>query len=68
MGSRSSRTLLHADSLAVWAAPGYLLFAREGALLAQKFDAARMDALAPWAAERSSISKLGSVTTPTTDP
>jgi eukaryotic-like serine/threonine-protein kinase len=43
LGSRSSRALLHADSLAVWAAPGYLLFAREGALLAQKFDAARLE-------------------------
>ena len=42
LDTKSTRPLLRADSVAVWAAPGYVLFAREGALLAQKFDAARL--------------------------
>jgi eukaryotic-like serine/threonine-protein kinase len=34
--------LVEAQSNAVYAAPGYLLFVREGTLLAQRFDAARL--------------------------
>ena len=42
LDSKATRPLLRADSAAVWAAPGFVLFAREGALLAQKFDAGRL--------------------------
>ncbi len=41
LDSGQTRPLLHADSAAVSALPGYLLFAREGALLAQKIDLRR---------------------------
>ena len=39
LDSKASRPLFHADSFAVWAEPDSLLFAREGALMAQRFDA-----------------------------
>ncbi|MFI5165496.1 MAG: protein kinase [Thermoanaerobaculales bacterium] len=39
LGSRSARRLFHADSAAVFAEPGYLLFARDNALFAWRFDA-----------------------------
>ena len=42
LDSQQSRLLALADSKAVWSADGYLLFAREGPLLAQKFDARRL--------------------------
>jgi Tol biopolymer transport system component len=38
LSSRETRPLFHSDSAAVWAPPGYLLFAREGALFAEAFD------------------------------
>src|SRR5262249_28393840 len=38
LDSASTVRLLAADTAALYAAPGYLLFAREGALLAQPFD------------------------------
>jgi eukaryotic-like serine/threonine-protein kinase len=41
LDSEDRRLLLRADSNAVYAAPGYLLFQREGALMAQSFDPAR---------------------------
>jgi len=39
--SRQTRPLLRADSAAVWATPGWLLFAREGSLFAQRIDPRR---------------------------
>jgi Tol biopolymer transport system component len=42
LGSTETRPLFRADSGAVYAEPGYLLFARESALLAQKFDVGRL--------------------------
>ncbi len=42
LGSHETRPLFRTDSGAVYAAPGYLLFARESTLLAQKFDADRL--------------------------
>jgi serine/threonine protein kinase len=41
--SPSSTPLLPADSQAIFAAPGYLLFVREGTLLGQEFDARRLE-------------------------
>jgi serine/threonine protein kinase len=38
LGSKETRPLFRADSGAIYADPGYLLFARESTLLAQKFD------------------------------
>jgi len=37
----AGRILFQADSSAVWGPPGYLLYAREGTLFAQRFDAKR---------------------------
>jgi dipeptidyl aminopeptidase/acylaminoacyl peptidase len=42
LGSKETRPLFRSDTGAVWADPGYLLFARESALLAQKFDVRRL--------------------------
>ena len=39
-GASAGRVLFQSDSSAVWGPPGYLLFAREGTLFAQRFDAA----------------------------
>jgi len=44
LGSMKTRALFHAESMAIYADPGYLLFAREGALLAQRFDPGRLEA------------------------
>ncbi len=38
LDSKDVRTLFHADSAAVYADPGYLLFARDNALFARRFD------------------------------
>ncbi|HEY3123943.1 MAG TPA: protein kinase, partial [Thermoanaerobaculia bacterium] len=38
LGSKESRTVARLDSRAEYVAPGYLIFAREGALYAQPFD------------------------------
>ncbi len=43
LGSTRTRALFHADSAAIYADPGYLLFAREGALLALRFDPRRLE-------------------------
>ena len=43
LGSRSTRALFHAESEAIYADPGYLLFAREGSLLAQRFNPGRLE-------------------------
>ena len=43
LGSTRTRALFHAESAAIYADPGYLLFAREGALLAQRFDPRRLE-------------------------
>ena len=40
-GASAGRILFQADTSAVWGPPGYLLFAREGTLFAQRFDARR---------------------------
>jgi eukaryotic-like serine/threonine-protein kinase len=40
--TRETRSLVHSDSGAVWSDAGYLLFAREDALLAQRFDPGRL--------------------------
>ena len=42
LDSRQTRWLANTDSKAVWSSAGYLLFAREGPLLAQKFDVRRL--------------------------
>jgi serine/threonine protein kinase/Tol biopolymer transport system component len=42
LGSKESRFLLQADSDALYAAPGYLLFLRGDTLMAQRFDAGRL--------------------------
>ena len=39
---KETRPLLRSDSMAVPASPGYLVFAREGSLLAQRFDFRRL--------------------------
>ena len=44
LGSNRTRALFHAESRAIYADPGYLLFAREGTLLAQRFDPGRLEA------------------------
>ncbi len=41
--SKEIRKILTADSAAVYAEPGYLLFAREGKILAQPFDPVRLE-------------------------
>ncbi len=41
LGSRQHRFLLHSQTAATYAEPGYLLFTRNRQLLAQRFDAAR---------------------------
>jgi len=41
--SKEVRKILTADSAAVYAEPGYLLFAREGKILAQPFDHGRLE-------------------------
>ena len=41
--SKEARRLFHADSDAVFAEPGYLLFARDNALFAWKFDPRRLE-------------------------
>ncbi|HEY6065313.1 MAG TPA: protein kinase [Thermoanaerobaculia bacterium] len=38
LGSTETRPLFHTESGPIWADPGYLLFARESTLLAQRFD------------------------------
>jgi eukaryotic-like serine/threonine-protein kinase len=54
LGSKDSQPLFRSDTASVWADPGYLLFAREGSLLAQKFDLGklRIDGEAAPVAER----------------
>jgi Tol biopolymer transport system component len=42
LDSKATRVLWRADSSAVWARAGYLLFAREGTLFAQRFDPRRL--------------------------
>ncbi|HEU5182428.1 MAG TPA: protein kinase [Candidatus Polarisedimenticolia bacterium] len=41
--SKTAKKILNADSAAVYAEPGYLLFRREGKILAQPFDAGRLE-------------------------
>jgi Tol biopolymer transport system component len=41
--SKEVRKIMRADSAAVYAEPGYLLFAREGKILAQPFDPRRLE-------------------------
>jgi Tol biopolymer transport system component len=43
VGSNRTRALFHAESRAIYADPGYLLFAREGTLLGQRFDPGRLE-------------------------
>ena len=43
LDSADTKRLLASDSPAVFASPGYLLFLRQGTLLAQPFDAARLE-------------------------
>ena len=43
LGSMKTRALFHAESMAIYADPGYLLFAREGTLLAQRLDPGRLE-------------------------
>src|SRR5204862_1177049 len=42
VGESVGHRLLNEDSMAVYAPPGFLLFVREGVLLAQRFDVTRM--------------------------
>jgi Tol biopolymer transport system component len=42
LGSKDTSRVLDADSNAIYVSPGYLLFIREGRLLAQPFDAKRL--------------------------
>ena len=42
LDSKQTRWLANADSKAVWSSAGYLLFARDGPLLAQRFDLRRL--------------------------
>ena len=42
LDSKEVRPLFHSDSAAVYSEPGYLVFARDGALLAWKFDASAL--------------------------
>jgi Tol biopolymer transport system component len=43
--SNETRVLWRSDTTAVWSPRGYLLFAREGALFAQRFDPAKLEAV-----------------------
>src|SRR5262245_2630601 len=43
LDTKETKRLLSADSAAVYAPPGYLLFVRQGTLLAQAFDAGRLE-------------------------
>ena len=43
LGSNSVQALFHADSAAIYADPGYLLFARDEALFAWRFDPKRLE-------------------------
>lgn len=43
LGANTDRRLIAADSAAVYAPPGHLLFARQGTLFAQRFDAATLE-------------------------
>ena len=43
LDAREVRPLFHADSAAIYADPGYLLFARDNALFAWKFDPKRLE-------------------------
>jgi len=43
LGSRAVKRLLTARSVAVYAEPGYLLFERDGRVLAQRFDLGRLE-------------------------
>jgi Tol biopolymer transport system component len=43
VGSKEVRRLFHVDADAIYAEPGYLLFARDNALFAQRFDARRLE-------------------------
>jgi len=43
LDSRETKQLVTADSKALYAPPGYLLFVRQGALMAQPFDASRAE-------------------------
>lgn len=43
LDSKETKRILNADSNVVYAPPGYLLFVREGTLLAQPFDAKRFE-------------------------
>ncbi len=45
--SKTAKKILNADSAAVYAEPGYLLFRREGKILAQPFDAGRLETSGP---------------------
>jgi len=42
LDSKETKQLLTADSMAMYAPPGYLLFVRQGTLMGQSFDAARL--------------------------
>jgi serine/threonine protein kinase len=43
LNSKSVKKVLTAGSVAVYAEPGYLLFAREGRIMAQRFDTGRLE-------------------------
>lgn len=43
LDGRKPRLVLRGDSNAIYAPPGYLLFAQDGALMAQRFDAVRLE-------------------------
>jgi serine/threonine protein kinase len=43
LDSKEAIRLLNADSQAIYASPGYLLFVRQGILMAQSFDAGRLN-------------------------
>jgi serine/threonine protein kinase len=43
LDAAATRRLLDADAVATYAPPGYLLFARQGKLIAQKFDPAKLE-------------------------
>ncbi len=43
LDSRETRFLVQSDTMAVYVSPGYLVFAREGVLMAQQLDAGTLD-------------------------
>src|SRR5439155_26807661 len=76
LDSPATRRLVQSDSNALFAPPGRILFIREGSLLVQGFDAARLEttgdarpvvervgwSVAPWNLGAFSISRTGTLT------